>query len=105
MSTYNHATLLGRLTRDPELKDSGDKPYARFSIAVNRPGPRDRDQKTDFFDGIVFGRQAETFAEYCHKGDEVLVAGSVEIDDYETKEGEKRKSVKIKAQTWQKTRT
>lgn len=73
----NQITLLGRLTKDPEMKYS-EKGTAvtRFVLAVNR----DNSDKTDFIYCIAFGKQAESTAQYCRKGRQILLSGRLEIN-------------------------
>lgn len=102
MTSFNKAILLGNLTRDPEVRYSTDsgKPYATFSIAVNsriRQGDGYKD-KVDYFDIVVFGKQAENCGRYLAKGDAVLVEGRLNQrrwDDRDT--GQKRSKVEIMA--------
>jgi len=74
---------LGRLTKDPELKQSkAGKPFCNFSIAVNRAFEKD---KADFFQCMAFGKTAEYIDKYASKGSQILIEGSVQIDEYEGK--------------------
>ncbi len=74
---------LGRLTKDAELKQSkAGKPFCNFSIAVNRAFEKD---KADFFQCMAFGKTAEYIDKYASKGSQILVEGSVQIDEYEGK--------------------
>ena len=73
----------GRLTKDPELKQSkAGKPFCNFSIAVNRAFEKD---KADFFQCMAFGKTAEYIDKYASKGSQILIEGSVQIDEYEGK--------------------
>ena len=74
---------LSRLVKDPELKQSkAGKPFCNFSIAVNRAFEKD---KADFFQCMAFGKTAEYIDKYASKGSQILVEGSVQIDEYEGK--------------------
>jgi single-strand DNA-binding protein len=74
---------LARLVKDPELKQSkAGKPFCNFSIAVNRAFEKD---KADFFQCMAFGKTAEYIDKYASKGSQILVEGSVQIDEYEGK--------------------
>jgi len=74
---------LGRLTKDAELKQSkAGKPFCNFSIAVNRAFEKD---KADFFQCMAFGKTAEYIDKYASKGSQILIEGSVQIDEYEGK--------------------
>jgi single-strand binding protein len=71
----NTSTIMGRLTRDPELKyTSGGKAFTRISVAVKRPYAAD---KTDFIDITFWEKKAETVAEYFRKGHRILVQGFI----------------------------
>lgn len=71
----NTSTIMGRLTRDPELKyTSGGKAFTRISVAVKRPYAAD---KTDFIDITFWEKKAETAAEYFRKGHRILVQGFI----------------------------
>ena len=91
----NKIELMGRLTADVELKKSTkdkSKTYARFTLAV----PRKLDkEKTDFINCVAFGRIAETINKYCSKGMKIVACGTLQIEDYETKDGAKAKSTTV----------
>lgn len=71
----NTSTIMGRLTRDPELKyTSGGKAFTRISVAVKRPYAAD---KTDFIDITFWEKKAETVAEHFRKGHRILVQGFI----------------------------
>ena len=74
---------LGRLTKDPELKQSkAGKPFCNFTVAINRAFEKD---KADFFQCMAFGKTAEYIDKYASKGSQILIEGSVQIDEYEGK--------------------
>jgi single-strand DNA-binding protein len=87
---YNKAFLIGRLTRDPEMRMTmGGVPVTRFTIAVDRVGRRkDQENNADFIRVVTWRRLAEICNEYLKKGKLVSVEGRLEIDPYE-KDGEK----------------
>ena len=91
----NVVLLEGRLTRDPELKvlPGTEKILASFGIAVNRKY-KDREEVT-FAECVCWGKQAESLVEHKRKGDLILVNGSLHMDQWETKEGEKRTKLKV----------
>jgi len=98
----NRVVLTGRLTADPELRyTQTGRARTRFSIAVNRQY-RDQDgnlqEETVFVPIVVWGPQAESCANYLHKGRQVAVDGRLRIDTFETQEGERRKVVEVIAQ-------
>lgn len=73
----NNIVLIGRLTKDPEIKVSNnDKEYCLFSLAVNRPHEKGT---ADFFNCIAFGKTAEVINQYCKKGKQIGIQGSIEF--------------------------
>jgi single-strand DNA-binding protein len=95
----NQVVLIGRLTRDPELRfipNSGTA-VARFSIAVNREFKREGQPDADFFNIVVWGKSAENCANYLKKGRLVAVNGSLRNNNYEDKNGVKHYSIEINA--------
>ena len=88
----NIAILMGRMTRDPELKyTSGGKAYTTFTLAVQKT----RDE-AEFIDCVAWEKAAENIAEYFRKGNRILINGKIITSTYESN-GEKRKSVKVQA--------
>ncbi len=97
---YNQALIIGNLTRDPELKalPSGIK-VATFTIATNRTW-KDKNgakqEETDYHNVVVFGRQAETVAQYMKKGNSMLVEGRMQTRSWDDKtSGEKKYRTEI----------
>lgn len=89
----NNVMLIGRLTRDPELRyiPSTGKALTTFSLAVNRDfKTKDGQRLADFFNIVVWGKSAEYVANYLSKGRLAAVRGRIENRTYETQEGEKR---------------
>jgi single-strand DNA-binding protein len=96
MRGYNHITLVGNLTKDPELRTvNGDKSVCTVSIAVN--SSKDR---VLFIDIVTWDKQAETCARYLSKGRQVLVNGELIIRSWET-DGETRYKTEINANPYQ----
>lgn len=95
----NKVILMGRLTRDPEVRYStGANPMAiaRFSLAVDRRIRRAGDQtNTDFFNCTAFGKQAEFVEKYLKQGTKILLTGRVQNDNYTGRDGTKVYSVQI----------
>jgi single-strand DNA-binding protein len=91
----NRVILIGRLTRDPELKYTPNgTAVATFSLAVNR---RFNKEQTDFIDIVAWRQTAEFCANYGSKGRLVAVEGRLQVRSYETKEGQKRKATEVVA--------
>ena len=88
----NMAVLQGRLTRDPELRYTGDKtPVASFSIAVDRDSKKaDGTRDTDFINCTAWRQRAEFICSHFKKGDQITVTGRVQVRDYTDKNGNKR---------------
>ena len=103
----NNVVLIGRLTRDPELKfiPSSGKPVANFTMAVDRNMSKEMKQQmeaqgkptADFIRIIVFGKSAENCANYLAKGRMVAVDGSIQTSNYKTPQGETRYSTDVVA--------
>ena len=77
----NKVILMGRLTRDPEIRYSqGERStaVARYSLAVNRTFKRDGDPDADFINCVAFGRQAEFAEKYFHKGIRIVITGRIQ---------------------------
>lgn len=96
----NCVLLIGRLTRDPELRflPENGRAVATFNIAVDRPFTNIKgERETDFFKIVVWGRQAENCANYLGKGRLVGIQGRIQTRSYETPQGEKRYVTEIVA--------
>ena len=94
MANFNKVILLGNLTRDPELRyvPSG-APVCSFDLAVNRSYTTQAGERRDevcYVTIVVWGKQAETCAEYLKKGRGALVEGRLTLRSWETPDGQKR---------------
>jgi single-strand DNA-binding protein len=101
MASYNRVLLMGNLTRNPEIRytPSGTA-VADLGLAVNenfKNKAGETVEQTCFVDVVVWGRQAETAAEYLHKGSPVFVEGRLQLDQWESQEGEKRSKLRVRA--------
>ncbi len=86
----NSVQLIGRLTRDPEVRYTQDQmAIATFSIAIDRPPRRDGTRETDFPRITVFGRQAENCEKYLVKGRLVGIEGRIQTGSYTNRNGDK----------------
>lgn len=86
----NTVILMGRLTRDPEVRySSGDSStaIAHYRLAVDRRFKRDGQPDADFFDCVAFGRQAEFAEKYLHQGTKMVIQGRLQNDNYTDKDG------------------
>ena len=92
----NIAILMGRLTRDPELKyTTGGKAYANFTLAVQKTK-----DEAEFIDCVAWEKTAENIAEYFGKGNRILIQGRLSVNSYE-QNGEKRKFIRVLANTFE----
>lgn len=97
----NKAVIIGNLTRDPEIKalPSGIK-VCSFSVATNRVWKDQNGAKqeaADFHNIVVFGRQAETVAQYMKKGSQVMIEGRMQTRSWDTQDGTKRYRTEVVA--------
>jgi single-strand DNA-binding protein len=95
----NHIVLIGRLTRDPELRYTPNGlAVANFDMAVDRPTTNQQgERETDFIRIVAWQKQAELCANYLKKGRLVAVEGRLQIRNYETQDGQKRKAAEVVA--------
>jgi len=94
----NHITIMGRLTRDPELRTTqSGVSVASFTLAVDRDfGGRDGgERQTDFIDCVAWRQTGEFISKYFTKGRMAVVSGRLQSRKWETKEGEKRTSWEV----------
>lgn len=97
----NRVILIGRLTRDPELRVTSQSGVSvtTFSLAVDRPYQTQGGQReTDFIDCVAWRRLAETVAEHMKKGRLVAVDGRLQIRSYETQDGQRRRVAEVVAE-------
>lgn len=101
MQDTNIVVIVGRLTRDPELRTTrNDKSVCEMGVAVNESVPSSGgryEDRASFFDVTVWGAAGETCAQYLSKGKRVAITGRISQDRWENGEGEKRSKVKITA--------
>lgn len=100
MPSFNKVMLIGRLTRDPELRyTSGGLAMVNFSIAVDRPfkDQQTGERKTDFFRCKAWRQKAEFVSNYVQKGRLVAVDGRIEMNEYVAQDGTKKYSTDIVA--------
>lgn len=95
----NRVMLIGRLTAKPELRYTGSNvPFCRFSLAVNRTfADAQGERQTDFFNIVIWRKQAENVSNFLNKGSLVAVEGRLQTGSYEDKDGNKRNTVDIVA--------
>ncbi|WP_010295971.1 single-stranded DNA-binding protein [Clostridium senegalense] len=88
----NKVVLIGRLTKDPELKftPGAGTAVTTFTVAVNKRFKREGQLDADFIPVVVWGKQAESTANYMKKGLQIGIAGRIETRSYEAKDGTRR---------------
>jgi single-strand DNA-binding protein len=102
MSNGNHVSIVGNLTRDPELRFTpSGQATASFGVAVNRRWQNRQSQEweeaTSFFDVVCWGQLAENSAQSLSRGSRVVVSGRLDQRSWENNEGEKRSKIEITA--------
>ena len=88
----NKVILMGRLTRDPEIRyTTGENAMAiaRYTLAVDRRFKRDGEAAADFIRGVAFGKQAEFADKYFRQGIKIAISGRIQTGSYTNKEGNK----------------
>lgn len=89
---------MGRLVRDPELKYSqGAEPMAvcRYTLAVDRPYKKDKEQEVDFINVVAFGKRGEWASKYFAKGQQAVIVGELRINSYDDKDGKRQWSANV----------
>ena len=102
----NKVILMGRLTRDPEVRytqGENSMAIARYTLAVDRRFTRSRDnsgdqQTADFISCVAFGKSGEFVEKYCHKGTKLVVTGRIQTGSYTNKEGQKVYTTEVVAE-------
>ena len=105
MASLNKVFLMGNLTRDPELRYTPTGlAVASFGIAVNRAWTaKSGEQKEEvcYVDINIFGRRAEVVGEYFSKGNPIFIEGRLQFNQWETKDGQKRSTLRVVADNFQ----
>ena len=92
----NRIILIGRLTRDPEMRTVGEHTVANFSLAVDRPFANQQGQReADFIDCVAWRKLGETVGNHLTKGRLVAVEGRLQIRSYEASDGSKRRAAEV----------
>lgn len=88
---FNRAILGGRLTSDPELKQTqSGTPVCSFNIAVNRKKSKDGEQQSDFISCVAFRERAELISKYFHKGSSICIVGEIQTRKWQDNNGNNR---------------
>ena len=94
----NHITLMGRFTKDPEIRKTGnDTSVTGFTIACDRDysGKDGTDRQTDFIDCVAWRNTAEFIKKYFQKGSMAVISGRLQLRDWKDKEGNNRRSAEV----------
>lgn len=99
MSSFNKVILMGNITRDPVLSYlPSQTPVVEVGLATNRKFKGNDGQQREevcFVDCSAFGKMAETIAQYCKKGDPLLIEGRLKLDTWEAQDGSKRSKLRV----------
>jgi single-strand DNA-binding protein len=99
MASLNKVLLIGNLTRDPDVKMlSSGRPVCNFGLALNRSykdGEGNRKEEVTFVDVECYGPRAEAIGRFFTKGRSIFVEGRLKLDQWESKEGEKRSAIRV----------
>lgn len=105
MASLNKVFLMGNLTRDPELRyTSTGLAVASFGLAINSAWTsKSGEQKEEvcYVDVNIFGRRAEIVGEYFNKGNPIFIEGRLQFNQWETKDGQKRSTLRVVADNFQ----
>lgn len=93
----NKAILIGRLTKDPELRTTSNTGVSvcTFTVAVDRRRSRDKEREADFIPVVVWREQGENCAKYLRKGSQVGICGSIQVRSYDAQDGTKRYATEV----------
>ena len=99
----NNVTLVGRLTRDPELRYTPSNiAITTFNMAVNRNFKNQAgDREADFINCMIWRQQAENFANWCKKGNQVGITGRIQTRSYDNQQGQRVYVTEVVADTFQ----
>lgn len=96
----NNVSLTGRLTKDPEMRYTPNgKAVSNFTLAVNKMYKQENEPDADFINCVVWGKTAESLAQYQKKGNRVGVEGSIQTRNYENKQGQRVFVTEVLART------
>ena len=88
----NNLQICGNLVADPDLRDHNGNPYAKFTVALNKP----KQERPIYIDCIAWNNVGASIAEYCRKGQEVYLCGEIDVSSYIDSNGITRKSISLK---------
>lgn len=86
----NKVVLIGRLSRDPELRHtSNNTPVCQINVAISRPISQGKEPETDFINVTIWNKQAENLVKYVKKGNQIAIEGRIQTRSYDNEEGKK----------------
>jgi single-strand DNA-binding protein len=94
----NKVILVGRLTRDPDIRQAGETTIARFAVAVDRRYKQDGGTTADFPSCVAFGHTAKFIGDYFKQGMKIALEGRLQTGDYTDKDGVKRYTTEVIAE-------
>ena len=99
----NKVILVGRLTRDPELRATASgTPVASFSVACDRKFVKQgEERKADFINCIAWRQSAEAISRYFKKGDRIAIEGSIQVRDWTDNDGKKHYATEVIVEAWE----
>ena len=98
MASFNKVILMGRLTADPELKQTqGGTTVTNFTIAVDRRYSKDEEKQTDFISVVAWRNTAEFISKYFGKGSAILIEGELQTRSWTDQQGQKRYATEVVA--------
>lgn len=101
-SDINKITIVGRLTKDPEMsKTTTGTSICKFSIANNEYTGKDKDDHCNFFDVVLWGARGETFGKFTSKGSQVILTGRIKNERFQSKDGKNQSKVYIVCEDFQ----
>ena len=95
----NKIIVFGRLTKDPEMVNTGGSMLLRFSVAEDKKFKREGHPQTNYFNCVAFGKNAESIQKYFSKGRCILITGRIDMDSYE-KNGQKVNTFSVMVEEW-----
>lgn len=99
----NRVTLIGRLTRDPEVKSISGTSVANFTLATNRTYTvnGEKREETHFFDCDIWGKLADILKQYANKGKQIAIEGRLQQSVWDAPDGKKNSKVRIRVENFQ----
>lgn len=98
MANLNTVVLIGRLTRDPELRTTGSgMSVTTFTLAIGRRAQQGKDPVTDYIPVVAWGKLAELIEKHTHKGSQIGIEGRIQSRSYQDKQGNNRTAVEVVA--------